>query len=132
VCHLKDFNEVRKNFRFYRTTTDLRNDEPTELIGPMAMADAVTFLVREDLKNSTFVGIMIVLDTKSPSTLAHESIHYCDAVYEYLFMHSEGYNDGNEQYAYLVSWCVDCLDDFIKCQKKVRKTTSKTTKRGGN
>lgn len=46
------------------------------------------------------------------STLAHESIHYADAVYDYLSMNAEGYNEGNEQYAYLVTWCVEQLEDY--------------------
>lgn len=41
-----------------------------------------------------------------------------NAVYDYLSMNAEGYNEGNEQYAYLVTWCVEQLEDFIKCKRK--------------
>lgn len=75
-----------------------------------------TTLVRE--KYSRAVGILIVLDDFHCSTLAHESIHYADAVYDYSSMNTEGYNEGNEQYAYLVTWCVEQLEDFIECKRK--------------
>lgn len=89
-----------------------------------------TFLVRE--KYSRAVGILIVLDDFHCSTLAHESIHYADAVYDYLSMNAEGYNEGNEQYAYLVTWCVEQLEDFIECKKKEKRMTRKMTKQDGN
>lgn len=66
------------------------------------------------------------------STLAHESIHYADAVYDYLSMNAEGYNEGNEQYAYLVTWCVEQLEDFIECKRKEKRMTRKMTKQDGN
>lgn len=66
------------------------------------------------------------------STLAHESIHYADAVYDYLSMNAEGYNEGNEQYAYLVTWCVEQLEDFIECKRKEKRMIRKMTKQDGN
>lgn len=77
-------------------------------------------------------GILIVLDDFHCSTLAHESIHYADAVYDYLSMNAEGYNEGNEQYAYLVTWCVEQLEDFIECKRKEKRMTRKMTKQDGN
>lgn len=72
-----------------------------------------TFLVRE--KYSRAVGILIVLDDFHCSTLAHESIHYADAVY-----------------AYLVTWCVEQLEDFIECKRKEKRMIRKMTKQDGN
>lgn len=89
-----------------------------------------TLLVRE--KYSRAVGILIVLDDFHCSTLAHESIHYADAVYDYLSMNAEGYNEGNEQYAYLVTWCVEQLEDFIECKRKEKRMIRKMTKQDGN
>lgn len=110
-------------FDFYYTTTDQRNDEKIENFEPHRPGCyAVTFLVRE--KKTRNVGALIVLYDAQGSTLAHESIHYADAVYDYLRMNGEGYDSGNEQYAYLVTWCYEQLEDYLKCNKKrVRKTT---------
>lgn len=54
------------------------------------------------------------------------------AVYDYLSMNAEGYNEGNEQYAYLVTWCVEQLEDFIECKRKEKRMTRKMTKQDGN
>lgn len=47
-------------------------------------------------------------------------------------MNTEGYNEGNEQYAYLVTWCVEQLKDFIECKRKEKRMTRKMTKQDGN
>lgn len=47
----------------------------------------------------------------------HESIHYADAVFEYLHMNGEGYDKGNEHYAYLVTWCFEQLEDFRNAER---------------
>lgn len=45
---------------------------------------------------------------------------------------AEGYNEGNEQYAYLVTWCVEQLEDFIECKRKEKRMIRKMTKQDGN
>lgn len=54
------------------------------------------------------------------------------AVYDYLSMNAEGYNEGNEQYAYLVTWCVEQLEDFIECKRKEKRMIRKMAKQDGN
>lgn len=130
VATLDNWEDVNNFFDFFSNTSDLRNDEPIKDTINKGSFYGATFLVRE--KNTRAVGILIVLDNFECSTLAHEAIHYSDAVYDYLHMNAEGYNEGNEQYAYLVTWCVEQLEDFIECKKKERRTTRKTTKRDGN
>lgn len=129
VSTMDNWGDVTDFFDFFANIKDLRNDDPGNPTKANQIS-AATYLVRE--KNTRTVGILILLEDFSCSTLAHESVHYADAVYDYLNMYSVGYDEGNEQYAYLITWCVDCLVDFIECIKKERKTTGKTTKRGGN
>lgn len=119
VCSFKDINEIVPFFNFYRYTKDLRDNDPAELIIAKNIS-AATYLVRE--KEADAVGVLIVLDDFSCSTLAHESIHYADAVYDYLHMNGEGYDEGNEQYAYLVTWCVEALENFLQSKHKQKKT----------
>lgn len=38
----------------------------------------------------------------------------------------------NEQYAYLVTWCVEQLEDFIECKRKEKRMIRKMTKQDGN
>lgn len=92
------------------------------MIGKMLVIFFDFFLTTKELRNDDF----------HCSTLAHESIHYADAVYDYLSMNAEGYNEGNEQYAYLVTWCVEQLKDFIECKRKEKRMIRKMTKQDGN
>lgn len=130
VTTLDDWEAACDFFDFFLTTKELRNDEPERDRPKLSSVMGATFLVRE--KYSRAVGILIVLDDFHCSTLAHESIHYADAVYDYLSMNAEGYNEGNEQYAYLVTWCVEQLEDFIECKRKEKRMTRKMTKQDGN
>lgn len=130
ITTLDDWHDACEFFDFFLTTKELRNDEPERDVPKLNSVMGATFLVRE--KNTRAVGILIVLDNFDCSTLAHESIHYADAVYDYLRMNAEGYDEGNEQYAYLVTWCVEQIEDFIECKKKEKRTTRKMTKQDGN
>lgn len=116
VALIDDWDDVNNFFDFFITTDNLRNDEVTGNPSKPINAMGVTYLVRE--KNTRAIGILILIGDYSSSTLAHESIHYADAVYDFLRMNAEGYNEGNEQYAYLVTWCVEQLDDYIQYRNK--------------
>lgn len=116
VALIDDWEDVNNFFDFFITTDDLRNDEVNGRPSKPINASAATYLVRE--KETRSIGILILIGDYSSSTLAHESIHYADAVYDFLRMNSEGYNEGNEQYAYLVTWCVEQLDDYIQYRNK--------------
>lgn len=94
VTTLDDWEDACDFFDFFLTTKELRNDESERDRPKLSSIMGATFLVRE--KYSRAVGISIVLDDLHCSTLAHESIHYADAVYDYLSMNAEGYNEGNE------------------------------------
>lgn len=123
VAKLEDWEGVVSKFDFYRTTSDLRNAKDNVKIDAPRNIGGVTYLVRE--KDSEALGILILLGDSQCSTLAHESIHYADAVYDYLYMNGEGYDQGNEQYAYLVTWCVDQLDEFLQYRNKQKKVNGK-------
>lgn len=112
VTTLDDWEDACDFFDFFLTTKELRNDEPERDRPKLSSVMGATFLVRE--KYSRAVGILIVLDDFHCSTLAHESIHY------------------NEQYAYLVTWCVEQLEDFIECKRKEKRMIRKMTKQDGN
>jgi hypothetical protein len=42
---------------------------------------------------------------------------YADAVFDYLHMNGEGYDAGNEHYAYLVTWCFEQLENFRNAER---------------
>lgn len=128
VITIDDWDIALEFFDFFATIEKLRSDKPYMEVSKMEGAAAATYLVRE--KNTRSVGALIVLDEIGCSTIAHESIHFSDALYDYLGMSSTGYDDGNEQYAYLVTWCVECLEQFVEW--KERKTTEETIKQDGN
>lgn len=120
VTSIDNWQEVIEFFDFFLVTKDMDIDKPCEAPVKPINVCGCTYLVKE--KRTGAAGILIILcDNIKCSTLAHESIHYADAVYDFLHMNAEGYNEGNEQYAYLVTWCVDQLEEFL--QWKERKTT---------
>jgi hypothetical protein len=116
VALIDDWDDVSNFFDFFINTDNLKNDKVSGGPSKPVNASAATYLVRE--KNTRAIGILILIGDYSSSTLAHESIHYADAVYDFLKMNAEGYNEGNEQYAYLVTWCVEQLDDYIQYRNK--------------
>ena len=116
VALIDDWDDVNNFFDFFITTDNLKNDEVNGEPSKPVNASAANYLVRE--KKSRAIGILILIDDYSSSTLAHESIHYADAVYDFLKMNAEGYNEGNEQYAYLVTWCVEQLEDYIYARNR--------------
>lgn len=128
VTTIDDWDIALEFFDFFHTIEDLISDNSGRKPNRMKSAGAATYLVRE--KNTRAAGALIVLDDMGCTTLAHESIHFSDALYDYLGMSAAGYNDGNEQYAYLVTWCVACLEQFAEW--KERKTIEETTKQDGN
>lgn len=129
VSDLDNWDEITQFFDFFLTTKHLQNEDKCETPDKPNGILGVTYLVAE--KKSGAMGILIVLRSNIKcSTLAHESIHYADAVYDFLRMNAEGYNEGNEQYAYLVTWCVEQLEEYL--QWKERKMIEKTTRQDGN
>lgn len=129
VSDTDNWDEITQFFDFFLTTKHLQAEEKCETPDKPNNIYGVTYLVAEKRSGSNGILIMLAPYAKC-STLAHESIHYADAVYDFLRMNAEGYDDGNEQYAYLVTWCVDQLEKYL--QWKEEKTTKEMTKQDGN
>lgn len=72
-------------------------------------------------KDDLYLGVLIVLFKKpSINTIAHESVHFTDCVFEELGIVSQGFTEGNEAYAYLLGWCSGCIESILKdktCKK---------------
>jgi len=66
--------------------------------------------------NTRFQGILMIIKKKSAtvSTIAHESVHIADYIFEEIGAYSQDFNELNEQYAYLVGWAADCIDKALK------------------
>lgn len=111
-----DIQEINNKYVFYERIDDLLNyhNSSNNLIISQSTA-AKTILASE--KSTDYKTILIILDTelanKYLGILAHESVHYADAVFDYLGMNGEGYDSGDEHYAYLVEWCFDRLFEYV-------------------
>lgn len=105
ISDIDNWDEITQFFDFFLTTKHLQNEDKCETPDKPNNTLGVTYLVAE--KKSGSMGILIVLKSKVEcSTLAHE------------------------QYAYLVTWCVDQLKEYLRW--KERKTTEKMIKQDGN
>ena len=80
----------------------------------------MTVLVSD--KETECKSVLIILDLDSVSNnlgiLTHESVHYTDALFDSLGLNGEGYDAGDEHYAYLVEWCFNCLLDYVERRKE--------------
>ena len=66
--------------------------------------------------NTRFQGILMIIKKKSApvSTIAHESVHIADYIFEEIRAYSQDFDDLNEPYAYLVGWAADCIEKALK------------------
>lgn len=63
-------------------------------------------------KSTQDKGVMVFMDNKEVRTIAHESVHVADAVFEQLDITTQGFTDGgNEAYAYMVGWVAKCIEE---------------------
>lgn len=114
IDYLKD---LHNKYNFYHTILDFLNyTNPSDSIITDPSLSALTTLASE--KDTDYKTIVIVLDLdvvkKDLGVLAHESVHYADAMFDALGMNGEGYDRGDEHYAYLVEWCFNRLFEYVK------------------
>ena len=107
---------MQSKYVFYKTTSDFLNyTNSSDYFLTDPSISAVTVLASE--KDTDYKTIIIVLDLdivkKDLGVLAHESVHYADAMFDTLGMNGEGYDMGDEHYAYLVEWCFNRLFEYV-------------------
>lgn len=113
IDHIKD---LQSKYVFYKTTSDFLNytNSSDHFITDPSIS-AVTVLASE--KDTDYKTVIVVLDLdlakKDLGILAHESVHYADALFDTLGMNGEGYDSGDEHYAYLVEWCFNRLFEYV-------------------
>ena len=109
--------ELDSKYVFYSSTTDFLNYTNSHSIrGIDPSISALTTLASE--KDTNYKTIVIVLDIdivkKDLGVLAHESVHYADALFDTLGINGEGFEQGDEHYAYLVEWCFNRLFEYVE------------------
>ena len=68
-------------------------------------------------------GVLVILSRNSfgnSETVAHESVHVADYIFQEVNMNSEDFSDGNEAYAYLVGWSAGNISSSIIKSKKCK------------
>lgn len=116
VASIDYIKDLQSKYVFYNTTSDFLNytNSSDHFITDPSIS-AVTVLASE--KDTDYKTIIIVLDLdivkKDLGVLAHESVHYADAMFDTLGMNGEGYDNGDEHYAYLVEWCFNRLFEYV-------------------
>lgn len=67
---------------------------------------AFTVAVKE--KSTKDVGVLIYTNTHvTTKTIAHESVHAADYVFDLVSAYTQSFSEGNEPYAYLVGYIAD-------------------------
>jgi hypothetical protein len=63
------------------------------------------------------LGILVMFrgkKTVSVSTIAHESVHVADYIFEEIGAYSQDFKERNEPYAFLVGYIADCIWGIVK------------------
>ena len=108
VASMNDMEEINNKYYFYSSIPDYLNysNKKENLNLDPSLSGLTVIILDLDTVNNN-LGI-----------LAHESIHYTDALFDSLGLNGEGYDAGDEHYAYLVEWCFNCLLDYVERRKE--------------
>ena len=121
VASINDIEEINNKYYFYSNISDYLNSSNRKgNLNSDPSWSGLTVLVSD--KETECKSVLIILDLDSVSNnlgiLTHESIHYTDALFDSLGLNGEGYDAGDEHYAYLVEWCFNCLLDYVERRKE--------------
>lgn len=79
---------------------------------------ATTCVVAE--KKTMDKGIMVFLNNEIKiGTIAHESVHVADIIFQELGMYTQDFSESNEPYAYLVGWIANCISKCVVEHTKI-------------
>lgn len=115
---ISDFHDSKKRFKFYCTIEDMVIDSEGIPEDPIGSA-ASTFLVKE--KKNGYKGVIVFLDEEDNgviseflfNTIAHESTHVTDAIWQLIGAHAESFDEKNEPYAYLIGWVAGKIGQYM-------------------
>ena len=120
VATWEDKNKIQKNFRSYGSIADLNNETNSDIISIDKPFGAATYAVRHQKKDT--IGTLIVLNSEYLTkdnyayivgSIAHESVHAADMMFQYIGQAPEDFDSRNEPYAYLVGWIAGCIGDYL-------------------
>ena len=67
-------------------------------------------------KSTGKLGILLVISRPEDVNMdiaAHEAVHIADYYFDVCGLRSQGFEDGNEAYAYLVGWVAGCISNVL-------------------
>lgn len=114
VCTVDELNKLTKRFNGHDTIEELRASVNPKVIKIDASSyHGFTGLVQEKITGK--YGILVCMEDEDVSinTIAHESVHVADAMFDYSGAVSQGFDDSNEPYAYLIGWVAGCISDYL-------------------
>lgn len=106
---ISDFYNSKKRFKFYGTVQDMLIDDDGIPADPMGSA-ATTFLVKEKKSGYNSNG---AISEFLFNTIAHESTHITDAIWQLIGARAESFDERNEPYAYLVGWVAGKIGQYM-------------------
>ena len=114
VCTVDELNKLTKRFNGHDTIEELRASVNPKVIKIDASSyHGFTGLVQE--KTTGRYGVLVCLEDvdASVTTIAHESVHVADAIFDYSGATTQEFDYSNEPYAYLVGWIAGCISDYL-------------------
>lgn len=113
VCTYEELEDVKKKFDAYNLMEDLRTQTNPKTIITDFFGHGFTGLVMDRTNGN--LGVLVSLEDElvDVATIAHESVHVADAMFDYSGAVSQGFDDSNEPYAYLIGWVAGCISDYL-------------------
>lgn len=136
VCIGETAEKLNRKFRFYRTLDGCRAGDPNEeaTMDPQIplMTGCTTLARTKDKYGIPCVVITLNTDminiaewSELADTIAHESTHAADAIFDYIYASGQSFDNGNEPYAYLLGYIAGRIANTVITWKEKNTTQEK-------
>lgn len=114
VCTADELDKIAKRFNGHDTIEELRASiNPKEIKIDASSYYGFTGLVEEKITGKYGVLVCVENEYVSTVTIAHEAVHVADAMFSFSRASTQGFDESNEPYAYLVGWIAGCISDYL-------------------
>lgn len=125
VCTYEELEDVKKKFDAYNLMEDLRTQTNPKTIITDFFGHGFTGLVMDRTNGNLGVLVSLEDELADVATIAHESVHVADAIFDYCGICGQGFDESNEPYAYLVGWIVGKISEYLTEYKRNKEASEK-------
>ena len=102
LATINKYFELKEGEAYSQNDYDYLMDKANGEVAPVVSKD-----------QSLYGGLIIFKSKPSLGVILHESIHFCDYLYEEIGALSQSFSNKNEPYAYLAEWVGNCIESIL-------------------